>query len=61
MESLCAEAFSTVEPFVYAHEGVLAARVAATPAQTTLDAPKPSATSLASADGAPCEERTRTR
>ena len=28
MESLCAEAFSTVEPFVYAHEGVLAARVA---------------------------------
>ena len=28
MESFCAEAFSTVEPFVYAHEGVLAARVA---------------------------------
>ena len=28
MEALCAEAFSTVEPFVYAHEGVLAARVA---------------------------------
>jgi len=28
MEPWCAQAFSTVEPFVYFHEGVLSARVA---------------------------------